>query len=246
MQPRITTTINTHASDEARLVPSGKNLGQRRRLKQHHLSENYGVTLTSIVESMNSFAGSKKLWPDRPNPGCAAMQMQRILPLPYETRKALIRLYFDPAERERALSSKENKDCLIRVYLGAYAPEEIGDGTWRTSLRNFELYLDMAKNIDLDVVRVAKEMAVSLAIMHWEAMCDGMDTEWVLGSVATSEMVLPDIPDDFQTMSPPYPRCLAEFQKTTYLSMGFGFRQGSAYTIVQVLHPTPPRRGHRQ
>ncbi|KAK2811651.1 hypothetical protein FQN50_001993 [Emmonsiellopsis sp. PD_5] len=54
----------------------------------------------------------------------------------------------------------------------------IGKGTWRNSLRNFELYLDVANDLNLDMQLVMKEMAVSLAIIHWQAKCDGMDPEW--------------------------------------------------------------------
>ncbi|KAK2793364.1 hypothetical protein FQN52_001501 [Onygenales sp. PD_12] len=72
----------------------------------------------------------------------------------------------------------------------------IGKGTWRNSLRNFELYLGVANDLNLDVQLITKEMAVSLAIIHWEAKCDGMDAEWVLGSAASKEF-LPEIDDDF-------------------------------------------------
>ncbi|KAK2772179.1 hypothetical protein FQN53_004710 [Emmonsiellopsis sp. PD_33] len=125
----------------------------------------------------------------------AAMQMHRILPLPSNTREALIQLYFDPKKQGKASADPENIDCLVRVYLGAYGGH-IGKGTWRNSLRNFELYLDMANDLNLDVQLITKEMAVSLAIIHWQAKCDGMDAEWVLGSAASKEF-LPEIDDDF-------------------------------------------------
>jgi len=59
----------------------------------------------------------------------------------------------------------------------------------------------MAQDIQLDVIQITREMAVSLAIMHWEARFDGMDAEWVLGSAATQEC-LSYCEADFRTMAP--------------------------------------------
>lgn len=40
------------------------------------------------------------------------------------------------------------------------------------------------EDLDLDILDLAAEMAIGLAILHWEAQIDGMDTEFVLGSSA--------------------------------------------------------------
>lgn len=88
----------------------------------------------------------------------------------------------------------EGDHCLIRVYLG----EKRGPATRGTmSLRNFELRLDQLQEIlnadtsgpllrlkaaiGVDGSVLAKEMAMGLAILHWQAEVDGMDIEFVLG-----------------------------------------------------------------
>lgn len=38
----------------------------------------------------------------------------------------------------------------------------------------------MMEDLDLDIFDLATEMAIGLAILHWEAQVDGMDTEFVL------------------------------------------------------------------
>lgn len=40
----------------------------------------------------------------------------------------------------------------------------------------------MAVDLDLDIVDLSKAMAISLAVLHWQAQVDGMDVEFVLGS----------------------------------------------------------------
>lgn len=45
----------------------------------------------------------------------------------------------------------------------------------------------MIEDLDLGTTELAAEMAIGLAILHWEAQVDGMDTEFVLGSAATME-----------------------------------------------------------
>lgn len=115
------------------------------------------------------------------------LEVDRIRPLPKDTRNALIDLYFEPELRDEAKNEADNKDCLARVYLGKKGMP--GPGNWRDSLRNFELNLDMAKDIGLDVEQLASEMAIGLAIIHWEAHVDAQDSEWVLGSAAMVDSV---------------------------------------------------------
>ena len=79
----------------------------------------------------------------------------------------------------------DNEDCLIRLYLGANQSET------PDSLRNFPLYLDMMEEIGLDTHAYATSMAIGLAVMHWIAMVDGMDTEFVLRGVAKWESKKP-------------------------------------------------------
>ncbi|KAK2770575.1 hypothetical protein FQN53_005432 [Emmonsiellopsis sp. PD_33] len=146
------------------------------------------LTTPLVPKCTHFFTSSHRAWwtsihplfppPDAPNPDTsAAMQMHRIPPLPAQVRTGLINVYFHPESRRGASNDPENDDCLVRIYLGA-----TGRGKkWPGSLRNFEMYLDMAIELGLDVELIAEEMAVSLAVIHWEARNDGMDAEWVFG-----------------------------------------------------------------
>ena len=110
----------------------------------------------------------------------------QILPLPKSVREALIELYFDDdtTVQQQAKDNQENQDCLVRVYLGEREnPEQQAEGY--TSLRNFEMRLNMMEDLELDISAIATEMAIGLAMLHWEAKIDAMDTEFVLGRSAT-------------------------------------------------------------
>ncbi|KAL8794409.1 MAG: hypothetical protein Q9195_002996 [Heterodermia aff. obscurata] len=113
--------------------------------------------------------------------------VDRILPVPQQTREALIDLYFDQDEdsQQEARDDMENKDCLVRTYLGERESAEEQESMVYSSLRNFPLRLNMMEDNGLDTAAMAKETAVGLAIMHWQAKIDAMDVEFVLGSSAT-------------------------------------------------------------
>jgi hypothetical protein len=49
-------------------------------------------------------------------------------------------------------------------------------------MRNFPLCRDQMESLDLDIDYIAKGMAQTLAIAHWEAGIDARDVEFVLGS----------------------------------------------------------------
>lgn len=112
--------------------------------------------------------------------------VDRILPVRQETREAFIKLFFEHSDetQQEARDDTDNKDCLVRIYLGERESAE-QEETPYSSLRNFPLRLNMMEEIDLDIFAMANEMAVGLAIMHWQAKVDAMDVEFVLGSSAT-------------------------------------------------------------
>lgn len=148
----------------------------------HNLYISGDEQIEEVVEQMrNRFPGSVD------TSEYSILEVDRILPLPKQTRNALIDLYFEPELRDEAKNEAENKDCLARVYLGRNGMP--GPGNWRDSLRNFELNLDMAKDLKLDVEQLASEMAIGLAMIHWEAQVDAQDSEWVLGSAAMVDTV---------------------------------------------------------
>lgn len=119
----------------------------------------------------------------------AIFEVDRIMPLPQSTRELLIKAYFDNDidSQSRAMSDPDNQDCLVRPYLGEReTPEQ--QNTPHTSLRNFELRLNMLEEMKYNIKPLAKTMAIGLAVLHWEAQLDAMDTEFVLGSSAAESL----------------------------------------------------------
>ena len=96
--------------------------------------------------------------------------VDRILPLPRPVREALSEEYFDPNEaiQREAKENTDNQDCLIRIYLGS-SESEAEKARAYDSLRNFPLKLNMLQHLSLDTQTIAAEMALDLAILHWEA-----------------------------------------------------------------------------
>ena len=111
-------------------------------------------------------------------------QVDRIMPVPQPVRESLIEQYFEEEDADDAKSDEDNKDCLIRIYLGE---NQSGNQTY-DSLRNFPLRLNMIEELGLDKTVLADEMAIGLAICHWQAQVDAMDAEFVLGSAQTTPL----------------------------------------------------------
>lgn len=131
----------------------------------------------------------------------ALFTVDRILPIPEAQREALIDLYFEdnPAIQHSARGDPDNKDCLIRTYLGEREHFRQEESDVYDSLRNFPLRLNMMEDLNLDVPKLAVEMAIGLAVVHWQAQVDGMDMEFVLGSSATFDLEKPRGYDDTST-----------------------------------------------
>ncbi|KAF2242043.1 hypothetical protein BU26DRAFT_584940 [Trematosphaeria pertusa] len=118
---------------------------------------------------------------DVPNYGLVT---ERIFPLPLPVRSAIVDT-FCPKEikkqKDKFLKMPENKDCLVRLYLGRYrkdspmTPENV-------RLRNFPLHIDEMQYLKLDVEMFAKMIAQALAVLHWKVGVDANDIEFVLGS----------------------------------------------------------------
>ncbi|KAL8841487.1 MAG: hypothetical protein Q9170_000870 [Blastenia crenularia] len=108
----------------------------------------------------------------------AAFTVDLIQPLPQATRDALIERYFEDHEVEEAKADPDNQDCLVRIYLGE---RESFDHGSPDSLRNFPMRLNILGDLEIEVSVLAIEMAIGLAILHWQAQVDGMDVEFVLG-----------------------------------------------------------------
>lgn len=77
----------------------------------------------------------------------------------------------------------------------------LGLGTGEHPYGNFELTLGIAEELELNIKQLTAEMAIGLAIIHWEAKVDAQDAEWVLGRAATEDMVQTSW-DDFRHKAP--------------------------------------------
>jgi hypothetical protein len=106
----------------------------------------------------------------------------RIYALPFPVRAALFDTFAPSAiknNRAAELAKYENKDCLVRPYLGRRLGKD-NRPTFR--LRNFPLHVDDMEKLKLDTHLYAKIMAQALAILHWKAGVDANDIEFVFGS----------------------------------------------------------------
>lgn len=108
--------------------------------------------------------------------------LDHIPPVSGAAVEALLRAYFPDDSAHAALLDNEGHTRLIRPYLGRRrTARERHDG--KETLWNFPLYLDQMLTIIglAGVKHIAREMAIGLAVLHWGAMVDGMDVEFVLG-----------------------------------------------------------------
>jgi hypothetical protein len=146
--------------------------------------------LSNIIDDSDKFwFTNTNTFPNGYRTPSILVEMDRILPLPKVTRKALIKQFYPHDDGTRdfddtvncLLSETANKHCLVRTYLGRdhaiYTPETF-------SLRNFPLYLRSMMDLGLDIHGLAGSMGKAFAIMHWGAGINGDDVEFVLGSEA--------------------------------------------------------------
>ena len=124
----------------------------------------------------------------------------RINPLPAPVREAIFDQFAPTATRGRKaqiLANPENKDCLVRLYLGRRA-DRLNSGTFK--LRNFDLTVNEMEELELDTQFFARVMAQALAVMHWKAEIDADDVEFVLGR--SPVIGLPPTAADLESMGP--------------------------------------------
>ena len=116
-----------------------------------------------------------------------AFHIEHILPVADCTREEIVRNFYRRTEKtqRQVLDEPENKDCLVRLYLGKNNPNGGRRYGSRDSLRNFPLYLDNARKLCFKVEDHAQAMAMGLAVLHWHAQIDAQDTEFVLGCAST-------------------------------------------------------------
>ncbi|KAH6992540.1 zinc finger protein-domain-containing protein, partial [Fusarium venenatum] len=113
------------------------------------------------------------------------LTLERIFPAPFPVREALVDALLPPIiKRNKAkfLAKPENKNCLIRLYLGRRHTTKVQGKVQNLKLQNFPLHVNEMEDLGLDTERFARLMANTLAIIHWGAGIDGDDIEFVLGS----------------------------------------------------------------
>jgi hypothetical protein len=111
---------------------------------------------------------------------------ERIPPVPRPLQEILIRRFWPCARQQMALDDIENRDCMIRPYLQERWAYYEAKGRKRLnneqkeSLRNFPAYLDDLQKMGMDCHAIARQVALGLAIGHWEAQLDMTDVEFVI------------------------------------------------------------------
>ncbi|KAJ5607268.1 hypothetical protein N7537_003887 [Penicillium hordei] len=114
-----------------------------------------------------------------------AMISSRVFPLPLLVREAIVDVLCSPSIQKyklEFLAKPENKDCLIRVYLGRRMTNKTNPNVKSFKLRNFPLHVNEMEDLQLNTCAFAHVMAQTLAILHWKAGVDGNDIEFILGS----------------------------------------------------------------
>ncbi|KAJ5923673.1 hypothetical protein N7454_008918 [Penicillium verhagenii] len=171
----------------------------RRILRSFRTSADFLETLQIQIPACHNFidAGDQEWWTQnlsRFPPGytpCNILQSQRIPPLPEAVRHLIIEKYCPPRIVEQITTSKPDKDCLIRPYLGRRRTRRQNSTSRFTafSLRNYPLHIDQMESLGLpigDVQKYARAMAGTLAVMHWVGEIDGNDIEFVLAPPSNS------------------------------------------------------------
>ncbi|KAH7320852.1 hypothetical protein B0I35DRAFT_501046 [Stachybotrys elegans] len=112
---------------------------------------------------------------------------ERIPPVPRPLQESVIGRFWETHEKQlKALNDEENRDCMIRPYLQERWKYHEGRGRKRLnneqkeSLRNFPAYLDDLQSMGIDCHSVARQIALGLAVGHWEAQLDMTDVEFVI------------------------------------------------------------------
>ena len=113
------------------------------------------------------------------------LMSERIHPLPSKIRQMLISQYCPKEQQAAAIVNPDNRDCLMRLYLGRRLPTTILKSN-EFSLRNFEADLAIIDDLNLEKYQYARAMAAALASIHWDSLIDGADIEFILGSSSKS------------------------------------------------------------
>ncbi|KAF3041962.1 hypothetical protein E8E12_009095 [Didymella heteroderae] len=111
--------------------------------------------------------------------------LDHIPPVPTAAAEALLSAYAPNRSDHAALLRCEGHACLVRPYLGRRRTRR-GTREGEETLWNHPLYLDQSLAIlGLEGAKhIAREMALGLAVLHWAALVDSMDVEFVFGGTS--------------------------------------------------------------
>ncbi|KAF2163844.1 hypothetical protein M409DRAFT_25619 [Zasmidium cellare ATCC 36951] len=127
---------------------------------------------------------------------------ERISAVGRGMREEMVEVFCVEGQRGEARGRRENEDCLVRVCFGEGGAEEEGRasksvlrraGTLQTtfSLRNFPLTLSKLDRAPATITgplsppSLTRQIAQTLALLHWSAHVDARDVEFVLGGTGT-------------------------------------------------------------
>ncbi|KAK1974399.1 zinc finger protein-domain-containing protein [Colletotrichum cereale] len=153
-----------------------------------------------------------------------ALVSERVLPAPLPVRNALVDALLPTIikhRKEEFLARPENKNCLIRMYLGRRHTTKMQDRVQNLKLQNFPLHVNEMEDLGLDTAHFASLMANTLAIMHWGAMVDGNDVEFILGSS----------PARIRTLKPKEAEALTMWQLSDAMDIDFARRTMEMWLI---------------
>ncbi|KAI0202320.1 zinc finger protein-domain-containing protein [Astrocystis sublimbata] len=110
---------------------------------------------------------------------CNTLIAERIPPFPQRVRNRIIDEYCPSSIVEKVKEDTNNRDCLIRPYLGRRR-RGYKSRLCVFNLRNYPLHVNNMKDLGLDPSVYSKIMAQTLAFMYWLAKVDANDVEFVL------------------------------------------------------------------
>ncbi|KAH7251771.1 hypothetical protein BKA59DRAFT_453010 [Fusarium tricinctum] len=143
--------------------------------------------------SFNSYTprDDSKIWADIPHDywfSTNAFLTDRIPPIPASLQISL-RMAFSKSFNDVPVTNKlVTHDCLVHLYFGSLQgkTQRLGDGP----LRNFELHLNHMIELNLDspfYFVVVRDMATTLAALHWVAGTAANGVKFVLGGPRESQ-----------------------------------------------------------
>jgi hypothetical protein len=120
---------------------------------------------------------------------CKGYMQERIPAVPHEVRELFISRYCRPSGQAAIRASRENKDCLIRIYTGKRRlSDRLGPFF---NLRNYGLHIDQMDELGLDVSAILKVLATALAHCYWRTRVDANDVEFVFAPATSPHASVP-------------------------------------------------------